>query len=82
MACGLPIVTSDRDFNHDILSHDNAILIDPTDSRQVADAIVRLRDDKVLRRHLSIGTLDIAKRLTLAERAANIVEFMKKRSTL
>ena len=80
MACGLPIVSSDRPFNHDILSADNAILIDPTDSRQVADAIVRLRDDKELRLHLSKGALSMAKRLTIAERAARIVEFMEERT--
>jgi len=79
MACGLPIVSSDRSFNHDILSADNAILIDPTDSRQIADAIIRLRDDKELRCRLSKGALDTAKKLTIAERASSIVDFIKKR---
>lgn len=79
MACGLPVVSSDRPFNHDILSADNAILIDPTDSRQVADAIVKLRDDKELRQRLSNGAKSIAKRLTIAERATKIIEFMEER---
>lgn len=79
MACGLPIVSSDRPFNHDILSADNAILIEPTDSRQVADAIVRLRNDKELRQRLSKGALATAQKQTLAQRATKIVEFMEER---
>ncbi|MBR1666219.1 MAG: glycosyltransferase family 4 protein [Bacteroidaceae bacterium] len=79
MACGLPIVSSDRPFNRDILSADNAILIDPTDSSQVANAIVRLRDDLDLRQRLSKGALVMAQKLTLEERAKSIVEFMEER---
>lgn len=79
MACGLPIVSSDRPFNYDILSSGNAILIDPKDSHQVAKAIVKLRDDKGLRQCLSNGSLAMAQKLTLAERAKNIVEFMEER---
>ena len=79
MACGLPIVSSDRSFNYDILSADNAILIDPTDSRQIADAIIKLQDDKELRCRLSKGALDTAKKLTISERASIIVDFMGKR---
>lgn len=79
MACGLPVVSSDRPFNHDILSADNAILIDPTDSHQVANAIVRLRDDKKLRQCLSKGALAMAQKLTLERRANTIVEFMEER---
>ena len=80
MACGLPIVSSDRPFNNDILSADNAILIEPTDSHQVADAIVRLRDDKKLRLRLSKGALAMAQNLTLAQRAIKIIEFIKEKS--
>lgn len=79
MACGLPIVSSDRSFNHDILSADNAILIDPTDSLQVANAIVKLRDDMDLRQRLSKGALAMAQKLTLQQRATKIVEFMEER---
>ncbi len=76
MACGLPIVSSDRDFNHDILSSDNTILIEPTDSCQVADAIVKLRDDEILRKRLSDAALLKSKQLTLEERAKMIIGFM------
>lgn len=79
MACGLPVVSSDLPFNYDILSDDNSILIDPTDSHQVADAIVRLRDDNELCQRLSQGALATAQRLTIAERAANIIQFIKER---
>ena len=81
MACGLPVISSDRPFNYDILSEDNSILIDPTDCHQVADAIVKLRDDNVLRQQLSKGALDMAQKLSIAERAARIIEFMEKKSS-
>ena len=77
MACGLPIISSDRDFNYDILSKDNAILIDPTNSRQVADAIMMLRDDKQLRDRLSAAVISTSKQLALEARSSNIVNFMK-----
>lgn len=76
MACGLPIVSSDRSFNWDVLDSSNSILINPEDSSQVAAAIVRLRDDKDFRKVLSLGSLKKAGMLTIERRASKILEFI------
>lgn len=79
MACGLPIISSDRDFNDDILNEENSIRIDPTDVDAIAKAIVRLRDDVSLRRSMGEEALKRVASLRIEQRCAKIVEFMKQR---
>ena len=76
MACGLPIVSSDLPFNHDILNETNSILIDPMNTDEIRDAIIKIKDDTVLRRRLSQGAIETAKQLTIEARADNILRFM------
>ena len=37
LACGLPIISSDLPFNHDILNKDNSILIDPNNIEELSN---------------------------------------------
>lgn len=76
MACGLPIISSNMPFNWDVLNDSNSILIDPLNTKQIAEAIKKLRDDKALRESLSQGALKTAAFLTIDKRANNIVEFL------
>lgn len=80
MACGLPIISSDRAFNYDILDDSNAILIDPTDVKSISDAIVCLRDDKEKREKMGQASLRKAAELTIERRAANILAFIESKS--
>ena len=77
MACGLPIVSSNKSFNDDILDDTNSLRIDPEDIEDIANAIERLRDDLNLRLALGSGSLKKAADLTLDKRARRIVEFME-----
>lgn len=77
MACGLPIVSSDRSFNDDIIDNTCSIRIDPTNIENIADAIELLYEDKQLRHKLSIGALKKAETLKIENRAANILEFIE-----
>ena len=79
MACGLPIISTDAPFNYDILNEDNSIMIDCHDVNAIAEAIKKLKDDKVLRSRLSDGALLTAEGLSIRRRAERIVEFMQKR---
>ena len=79
MAIGLPIVTSDLPFNHDILDSSNALLIDPEDPEAIAGAIAKLRDDETLRSRLSQKSLEGAQSLVLEERAKKILAYMQAR---
>lgn len=77
MACGLPIISSDRDFNHDILDETNAILIDPNNIDQIANAINRIYIDVNLRERMQKSSIKKAKDLTLSQRAGKIIDFLK-----
>lgn len=79
MACGLPIISSDRSFNWDILNKDNSILIDPDSEEQITNAIYSLFKDNELRRKLSNKALDSSKTLSIEERAKKIIAFIENR---
>lgn len=77
MACGLPIISSDKDFNEDILDDSCSILVDPSDEVEIANAIKNLFDDNSLRERLSRGALLITKNLTIKSRARKILDFIR-----
>lgn len=45
LACGLPVISSDKSFNYDILDESNSILIDPMNVKAISEAIYRLKVD-------------------------------------
>lgn len=79
MACGLPIVTSDQPFIYDILDNTSALLVDPNDIQEIADAIDRLQKNRGLREELSAKSLSGVKQFTIQERANNILRWMEER---
>ena len=80
VACGLPVVSSDRLFNRDILDETNAILIEPDDVDGLTEAIRKLRDDAALRGKLAAGSREMAKKLTIQRRGENILGFLNERA--
>lgn len=78
MACGLPIISSDRSFNDDILDEYNSIRINPEEVSDIKKAIQTLKDDHDKLKKLAIGSLEKSKSLTLEVRAKNIINFMSK----
>lgn len=78
MACGLPIISSNLPFNHDVLNKTNSILIDPMNIDEIAEAINKLKNNQSFRKKLSDGALKTAERLTIDHRAQKILEFMEK----
>ena len=79
MACGLPVASSDMEFNWDVLNETNSILYNPMDIDQIADAIDRLYMDKDLRERLSQGAIQTATELTISARADKILNYIKSR---
>lgn len=77
MGCGLPIVSSNLPFNHDILDENNAILIDPQSISEIRNAIIKLRDDSVLRESMAVASLNKVKSLTIDVRTQNIKSWLK-----
>lgn len=80
MACGLPIISSDRPFNDDILNDNNSIRIDPESIEQIQSAIIKLRDNSDLCNSMSRASLNMAEKLDIRQRAANILDFMNRKA--
>lgn len=78
MACGLPIISSKKDFNEGLLDDTNSILIEPESIDEIADAIKKLKNDKELRDRLKQGALRKASELTIRQRAINIMRVLEK----
>ena len=79
MACGLPIISSDLPFNYDILDEKNAILVNPTNEEEIANAIRLLRDNPTLRQKMAEESVIKAKTLNLTNRATQIINFIENR---
>jgi glycosyltransferase involved in cell wall biosynthesis len=77
LACGLPVVSSDADFNRNILDEDNSILVDPESITEIRNAILQLRDDKKLREKLSEGATESAEKSSIQERFTRILSWME-----
>ena len=76
MACGLPIVSSNKPLNDDILNEKNSIRIDENDVEAIKQAIMELKNNKNLRDRLSMGAIISASELNIQKRAERIIEFM------
>ncbi len=79
LACGLPVVSSDLSFNHDILDKTNSILINPEDVDAIANAIKELKDNPTKRKQLAEGALAKGEELTIRRRAQRILTFIEER---
>ena len=78
IGCGLPIISSDRDFNDDILNSQYSIRINPEDIGMIRDAIKRVLSDEDLLNRMSWNSIERAKDLTLEKRIERIIEFMER----
>lgn len=78
MGCGLPVVSSDRPFNDDILDESNSIKVNPESVDEIERAIVRMEQDPALHKRLAAGALQKGQALSIVNRAANIVDYMEK----
>ena len=80
IACGCPIISSDRSFNYDICDKTNSILVDPNDVEEIKNASQKLYDNDKLREQLAQGSILKSKDLTLNKRAKNIIKFIKSKT--
>lgn len=78
VCCGLPVISSDRPFNDDILDGTNSIRIDPTSVEEIKNAIVKLKNDQSLRDKLSRGAMEKGESLSIESRADKILAFINK----
>ena len=80
LACGLPIISSDKPFNDGILDKSNSIRIDPDDIDAIKTAIIKIKDDGNARTTLSLGAQIKSSDFDIDIRASRIIEFLEKHS--
>lgn len=81
MACGLPVISSNRAFNWDILNEKNSIMVEPTDINAICLAIKRLKADPDLCQTMAEAALASAEQLTIDVRASKMINFFKSHAT-
>lgn len=79
LACGLPIISSDEEFNYDILNKSNSVLINPLDINEISIAIKLLKDDSWRCLQMSKAAFNTAKKLDYSQRVDKILNFIKER---
>ena len=82
LACGTPVISSDKPFNNEILDETCSIKINPESVEEIQQAIEKLHEDKKLRDSLAKGSIEKAKTLTLEKRAENIIKFISERKDI
>lgn len=76
MACGIPVISSNCDFNDDVLDDKNSIRINPNSVDEIYDAIKTLYTSREKREELSREALLSARQLNISMRAQKILKFI------
>jgi teichuronic acid biosynthesis glycosyltransferase TuaC len=77
LACGLPVVTSDRPFNRAVVDESVARLVEPRDVAGLGAAIAELVDRPDERARLAGAALDHARAFSLERRAAQVLALLR-----
>ena len=80
MSCGLPVITSDRPFVYDIIDKKSALLVDPDNIQEIADAILRMKRDEAFRSACAERSVQRAALLTIQNRARQICAWINERN--
>ncbi len=76
MACGLPLVVSDRPFNRDFLTDEEAVFIDPESVQSIADGLKSMLFCDGRRKALAASALARSVHFTLQERVRRVPDFV------
>ncbi|MEI6515780.1 MAG: glycosyltransferase [bacterium] len=79
MACGLPVIGAQGEFNDDILNERVAVRVDPLDIHAIRDAITCLRDDPNRRIRMSQAAREWSLGFDVEQRAQRMLMFMSER---
>ena len=73
LACGLPVISSNKSFNDEILNDNCSIRINEMDVNEIKNAIEELYNDNIRRDKYSVSALKKAKELNINDRAKKIL---------
>jgi glycosyltransferase involved in cell wall biosynthesis len=79
LACGLPVVSSNKKFNNEILDETCSIRVNEMNVDEIYDAIKTLKDNNALLRELSRGALRKSEKLTIDIRGTLVDSFIKEK---
>lgn len=77
LSCGLPVISSDLQFNDDILDETCSVRINTTDIDEIANSIKLLKDNDKLRKKMGAASLKKSKNLDINTRAKTILEWIQ-----
>lgn len=77
MGCGLPIISSNMEFNYDVLDNSNSMLLDPLDTDEIAKRIKLLKDNPQLRIKMGNASLRKAEEISFEKRIERILNILK-----
>jgi len=79
MACGLPLVVSDRSFNRNFLTEEEAVFVDPESPAAIASGIGAVLNDPARRVAMSSRVVHKSAELSMIRRVERIRAFMDAR---
>lgn len=77
LSCGIPVVSSDLEFNDDVLNDGNSMRIDPNSVDEIRNAIDLLKNDYRVRNSIAKAGYDRAQDLAIEQRAKVISDFIE-----
>ena len=77
LACGLPVISSSKSFNDEILDETCSIRIDEMNTDEIKKSIIELYNNKKKRKQLSTNALKKSKYFNIDDRAKKILKFME-----
>ena len=77
LACGLPVVSSNRSFNDDLLNTSNSIRIDPNNINEITSALSHIVHNDAVKQSLSNGAKETGKELSIRKRTKKIINFIE-----
>jgi len=75
LACGLPVIVSDRAFNREYLTEDCAEFVEPESIQSIAKGIKSVIENEDRRFHMIRAARQLAEKYSLKERTRMIIEF-------
>lgn len=80
LACGKPVMASNKEFNNDILREDFSIRIDVESIEQIKNGILSLYNDRDLLKKMGENALEFIKDFTLEKRVKKVINFINEKS--
>ena len=81
VACGLPVVSSNKPFNDEILDDSYSIRIDENNIDEIAQAISDLKENRSFREQMSACAIHASVRLTMEKRINSVISFLESSGT-